>query len=215
MQATDVEIPTFDPTQKKKRKKKKPTTSAENGSAPEATPENLPEGAQTEEAGKPDAAAAPPREDYTYEQLLGRVFEMIGKGKPTTKGTKIPPPTAYRVGTSRTLWANFPQICKALNRNPQHFLTFVTVELGTTANLDGNGRLVIRGWFMPKQLESVMSSYIQQYVVCKTCKSRDTILKKENRLYFVECQSPMCGSTRSVPPLNKGYVHQIKRKKGI
>jgi len=111
------------------------------------------------------------------------------------------------------LWANFPAIVKALHRSPQHLLNFVIVELGTTANLDGTGRLVIRGRFIPKQLESLVRRYIAEYVICKTCGSRDTILKKENRLHFLECKSQMCGSTRSVPPLNKGYVHNIKRKK--
>jgi translation initiation factor 2 subunit 2 len=31
--------------------------------------------------------------------------------------------------------------------------------------------------------------------VCKTCKSPDTLLNKENRLYFITCES--CGSRES------------------
>jgi len=151
--------------------------------------------------------------DYGYEQLLKRAFDLIGQTKSDKPRIKIPPPQAFRIGTSRTLWANFPQISKALHRNPQHLLNFVIVELGTTANLDGNGRLVIRGRFMPKDLESLVRKYLVEYVVCKTCGSRDTTLKKENRLHFLECLSSVCGSTRSVPPLNKGYVHNIRRKK--
>lgn len=151
--------------------------------------------------------------DYSYDQLLKRAFDLIGQVKSEKPRIKIPPPQAFRIGTSRTLWANFPQIAKALHRNPQHLLNFVIVELGTTANLDANGRVVIRGRFMPKQLESLVRKYLTEYVVCKTCGSRDTVLKKENRLHFLECQSSVCGSTRSVPPLNKGYVHNIRRKK--
>jgi len=35
-----------------------------------------------------------------------------------------------------------------------------------------------------------------EYLTCRTCKSPDTVLNKENRLYFITCNS--CGSRRSV-----------------
>jgi len=138
---------------------------------------------------------------------------LIGKSGGDARSVKVPLPQAYSVGTKKTLWANFPAICKAVQRVPQHLLTYVCIELGTTANLDGNGRLVITGRFMLKQLESLLRSYIAEYVKCKTCGSRDTALRKENRLYFVECNSTLCGSRRTVPALNKGYVHTLRRKK--
>jgi hypothetical protein len=51
-----------------------------------------------------------------------------------------------------------------------------------------------------------------EYVACRTCKSPDTLLKKENRLYFLCCNA--CGSTRSVAPIKKGFEAQVgKRKK--
>jgi len=204
--AADAELPTFDPTQRKKRKGKTggraKTTRTEEGTTPaEAKLEN---GEQ--------AAAKAVEEDYSYEYLLGRAFEMIGQSG-QARHIKIPAPQAYLIGTKKTQWANFPHICKAIQRTPQHLLTYVCIELGTTANLDGNGRLVISGRFMLKQVESVLRTYVDEYVTCKTCGSRDTSLKKENRLYFVECRSAVCGSRRTVPALNKGYVHTIKRKK--
>lgn len=152
-------------------------------------------------------------EDYSYDQLLKRIYDLIGENKTEISHRKIPHPQAFLVGTSKTLWSNFPQITKAMNREPQHFLDFIIIELGTTANVDSNDRVVIKGRFMIKQLESLVKKYLDEYVICKTCKCRDTILKKENRLHFLVCESPVCGSTFSVPPLNKGYVHEIHRKK--
>jgi translation initiation factor 2 subunit 2 len=38
-------------------------------------------------------------------------------------------------------------------------------------------------------MEAVLRSYIMEYVTCKTCKSPDTLLEKDNRLFFVTCQS--------------------------
>jgi len=201
----------FDASRRKKKKKPKRTSKV---SFPEASTE-----AGQEDEGEPAGSQATPNGnasadgEFGYDFLLKRAFDLIGQTKPGATKVPIPPPQAFRIGTSKTLWANFPAIAKALHRNPQHLLNFVIVELGTTANLDGSGRVVIKGRFMPKQLESLVRRYLAEYVVCKTCSSRETTLKKENRLHFLACQSPMCGSVRSVPPLNKGYVHNIKRKK--
>ncbi len=43
-----------------------------------------------------------------------------------------------------------------------------------------------------EELTSLACTSTVEYVVCKTCKSPDTLLNKENRLYFVTCES--CGS---------------------
>jgi len=201
----------FDASRRKKKRKPKRTNKV--SFQPEATEagqddESEPSGSQATLNGNASADG-----EFSYDFLLKRAFDLIGQTKPGATKVPIPPPQAFRIGTSKTLWANFPAIAKALHRNPQHLLNFVIVELGTTANLDGSGRVVIKGRFMPKQLESLVRRYLAEYVVCKTCSSRETILKKENRLHFLACQSPMCGSVRSVPPLNKGYVHNIKRKK--
>lgn len=223
---SEPEVALFDPTAKKKKKTKKPAapadtavdTSADVKEAAVVDVAGDKEGAAPEDAGATTttatAGAKADAEDYSYETLLHRAFEMIGDKPDQKRSKRMPLPEAYLVGTSKTLWSNFPVIVKALNRNPQHLLTYVIVELGTTANLDGSGRVVIKGRFMVKQLESLLKKYIDEYVVCKTCKGRDTILKRENRLHFLVCQSPVCGSSRSVPPLNKGYVHNIRRKKG-
>lgn len=54
-----------------------------------------------------------------------------------------------------------------------------------------------------EQIENVLRRYIVEYVTCKTCKSPDTILTKDNRLFFMTCES--CGSTRSVSAIKSGF----------
>ena len=54
------------------------------------------------------------------------------------------------VGTKKTLWVNFSEICKTMRRNPEHLFQFMMAELGTEGSIDGNQRLVIRGKFVPK-----------------------------------------------------------------
>ena len=51
-----------------------------------------------------------------------------------------------------------------------------------------------------------MRRYIHEYVTCKTCKSPDTLLAKENRVWFIACES--CGSKRSVSAIKTGFQAQ-------
>merc|ERR1712227_455420 len=85
-----------------------------------------------------------------------------------------------------------------MKNNPEHLIQFLFAELGTSGSIDGEKRLVLKGKFQPKQMESVLRRYILEYVTCKTCKSMNTELKREsaNRLHFLSCKA--CGSTRSV-----------------
>jgi translation initiation factor 2 subunit 2 len=54
------------------------------------------------------------------------------------------------VGTKKTVWSNFNEICKTLNRSPDHVFQFMMAELGTEGSIDGSERLVIKGKFVPK-----------------------------------------------------------------
>lgn len=49
-----------------------------------------------------------------------------------------------------------------------------------------------------------------EYVTCKTCKSPDTLLTKENRIFFMSCES--CGSRRSVNPIKSGFQAQVGKR---
>lgn len=59
--------------------------------------------------------------DYTYDELLSRVFEIILDKNPDMAAGKKPkfvmrPPQVLRVGTKKTSFANFTDICRTLHR---------------------------------------------------------------------------------------------------
>lgn len=134
-----------------------------------------------------------------------------------------------REGNKKTIFANVSDICKRMHRQPEHVIQFMFAEMGTTGSVDGSGRLVIKGRFQQKQLEHVLRQYIGrcqkprnddalgliitfpvEYVTCKTCKSFDTILTKENRIFFMSCES--CGSRRSVNAIKTGFQAQVGKR---
>lgn len=98
-----------------------------------------------------------------------------------------------------------------MHRQPEHVQNFLLAELGTNGNLDGQQRLIIKGRFAPKNFESILQKYANEYVICNGCKSSDTLLTKESRLFFLRCEK--CGSSRSVAPIRTGFVARVARRK--
>uniref|UniRef100_A0A2R9ASI1 Eukaryotic translation initiation factor 2 subunit 2 n=1 Tax=Pan paniscus TaxID=9597 RepID=A0A2R9ASI1_PANPA len=139
--------------------------------------------------------------DYTYEELLNRVFNIMREKNPGMVAGDIrkfvmKPPQVVRVGTKKTSFVNFTHICKLLHHQPKHLRAFLLAELGTSGSIDGNNQLVIKGRFQQKQIENVLRRYIKEYVTCHTCRLLDTILQKDTRIYFLQCET--CHSRCSV-----------------
>ncbi|CAH1390696.1 unnamed protein product [Nezara viridula] len=146
--------------------------------------------------------------DYTYEELLTRVFDIMRDKNPEMVAGKkakfvMRPPQVVRIGTKKTSFANFADICRTLHRVPKHLLDFLLSELGTSGSVDMNNQLIIKGRFQQKQIENVLRRYIKEYVTCHTCRSPDTILQKDTRLFFLQCET--CGSRCSVASIKSGF----------
>ncbi|KAI8866960.1 hypothetical protein GQ42DRAFT_180983 [Ramicandelaber brevisporus] len=164
------------------------------------------------DAGEPWVGSS---RDYTYEELLGRFFKTLRENNPELAGEKktfsVAPPIVTREGSKKTAFANITDICKRMNRAPEHLIQFLFAELGTSGSTDGTQRLIIRGVFQQKQIENVLRSYFREYVICKMCKSADTVLTKDNRLQFMRCSS--CASERTVQTIKTGFHAQTTKRK--
>lgn len=146
--------------------------------------------------------------DYPYDELVDRVFEQLRIIKPELaageeKKFVMRLPQVVWIGTKKTGIANFSQICNVLHRMPKHVLQFFLSELGTTGSIDGNNKMIIKGRFRQRHIENVLRRYIKEYVMCSTCRSMNTILVKNNRLLFLQCER--CHSRISVAPIKSGF----------
>lgn len=79
--------------------------------------------------------------------------------------------------------------------------------------MDGNQQLIIKGRFQPKQIENVLRRYIKEYVTCHTCRSPETVLQKDTRLFFLQCDS--CGSRCSVASIKSGFQAVTSKRAAI
>jgi len=204
----------LDLSKKKKKKKKKSSSSSKKESSAAATTVSavdvseqqrlLMEQDKAQEIGGDDDCKA----EYTYEDLLDRVVDLLQANNPDLvekKRTRIKPPQLQLLSSKKTLWINFQEICSMMQRDPQHVYQFFMAELGTEGSIDGNQRLIIRGKYVAKYIESLLRKYVVEYVTCEMCRSPNTDLVKDqgSRLYFCNCRD--CGSSRSVAPIRSGY----------
>jgi len=196
---------------KKKDKKEKETAAAAAGDEEDRFAEQRRRMVELEAALDGGAADGDPldrRADYSYEDMLDRVMGILHAQNPdliAKKRRTMKPPQLTRVGTKKTLWVNFQEICTMMQRSPQHVFQFFMAELGTEGSIDGNQRLVIRGKYVPKYIESLLRKYIVSYVTCEMCRSPNTELTRDpaTRLNFCKCLD--CGSSRSVAQISSGY----------
>lgn len=213
----DVDPASFD--FKKKKKKKKSAAAAatdfdaqleEAGVNEDDTKEKPSVPADSAQLGVNDRG----ERDLSYNELLVRFFKILRDNNPDLASDrsgikyKIPPPNMIRDG-KKSIFANIKEMSDRMHRPTEHIIQFLFAELGTSGSVDGSSRLVIKGRFTQKQLETVLRKYMTEYVSCKTCKSINTKLSKENRIYFLECNS--CGSRRSVASIKTGYQAIIRR----
>jgi len=184
----------------KKKKKKRPGMSA-------AVAEGTEESADKENEAGSDPWMGSDR-DYTYDELLKRIFKIIHEKNPDQdrQGARrfvMRPPQVVRSGTKKTAFVNFMDIAKTLHRQPKHLLAFLSAELGTVGTIDGSNQLILKGKFQQRNIETVLRKYIKEYVTCHTCRSPDTILSKDIRLFFLQCMT--CHSKCSVQSIKTGF----------
>jgi translation initiation factor 2 subunit 2 len=162
--------------------------------------------------------------EYTYQQMLSRLYEFVEDKCPTlgvAKKQVLKPPQVVRVGSKRVAWVNFAEICQMIKRPSDHVVSYVLAEFGTEGSVAGSatsraegagadGQLILKGRYLPKHLESVLRKYIKDYVTCHMCKGADTELAKDSstRLWVVKCN--VCGADRTASSIKTGY-HSVTK----
>lgn len=141
-----------------------------------------------------------------YEQLLDKIpFKTKEKPK-----VNLPMPVVERVN-KQMIFSNFPEYYKALDfyqkdespvpeesviKIQGHLTKFITEELGTTTSQNAQGHMIINGSFNAKQVEIVLTKYIQEYLICKNCGVLNSFLYRKNQLSHQSCN--YCNSVRTI-----------------
>lgn len=156
------------------------------------------------ESSQPDQPTTSP-DAADYDLLLERIYRLMKENNPDSfKDSKLTMshPNLVRAGT-RSVWTNFDECCKSLNRTNDHLYTFFVKELGVEASLGGDNQLFLKGRHNATKIEQLLAKYAKEYIRCENCRSTDTYLHKDNstRLQIMICNR--CKSNRTVAQIKK------------
>ena len=132
-----------------------------------------------------------------YEGMLNEAYAQLPPDAFKHERFEVPRPVC-RIFGSRTLFRNFKEVCDALNRDPVHFLKYLSKEMATAGTFDGT-RAIFQGKFDSDTFQRLMKRYVDGFVMCPVCKRPDTKIAKEKRLFFLVCEA--CGARSPVKPM--------------
>ena len=149
-------------------------------------------------------------EDYTYDALLTRLYTNLHRDRPDymnrPDGFRIvlSQPEVLRYGVKWTALCNFMDLTKQMSRPPKHLQKYFISELGVHASIKKKAgveedALFVRGRFKQKHFERLLKRYVMSYVLCYSCKSKETQLVREGRFTFLDCQN--CLSKKVAPTI--------------
>ena len=115
---------------------------------------------------------------------------------------KLIAPLIETRGQKSTIWKNFIPICEFLHRKAPHVSAYILRDLSTTGSFYGNCELLINSCVTIGQVVQALVRYTKEYVLCRCCKSSDTMLERRHRQGFVVCST--CHH-RSQVDLDKKY----------
>jgi translation initiation factor 2 beta subunit (eIF-2beta)/eIF-5 len=138
----------------------------------------------------------------TQKDLIKRAIEKIYvlkvKNKKSKRIEKVDPNLRYM--NRKTHIFNFYEICKSFNRTTeneiQHVKKFIEKKENLKSSIDGSNNLIIVGSVRKPKFDKLMKDYVKAYIMCASCKSPDTYIEKDNRLYNVKCHK--CKEIRCV-----------------
>lgn len=130
-----------------------------------------------------------------YEFLLSRLRDKVGNTtKKQESRLELPTPQIIWVG-QRTIFRNFMDFPKVLNREPEKLLLYLNKELASAGYIAGE-RVIFLGRKEPSSFGALIDRYVKDYVICPVCGSPDTRTEKSKKLGFLLCEA--CGAKSSI-----------------
>ena len=130
-----------------------------------------------------------------YEMLLSRLRDKLGNTtRKQASRLELPTPQIIWVG-QRTIFRNFMDFPKALNRHPDKLLLYLNKELASAGYIAGE-RVIFLGRKEPSSFGALIDRYVKDYVICPVCGSPDTRTEKSKKLGFLLCEA--CGAKSSI-----------------
>ncbi|MFA6268280.1 MAG: translation initiation factor IF-2 subunit beta [archaeon] len=129
-----------------------------------------------------------------YEDLLSKAYNSIPQKALQHERFEIPRAESFIQGT-KTYLKGFSILLKDMRRDKKHFLKWLSKETALPIT-ESNNQLIINGKIGAIQLNKLIESYFNQYVLCPECKKPDTNIVSQNGTHVLKCEA--CGAIKPV-----------------
>ena len=130
-----------------------------------------------------------------YEKMLKRIEKnLIKHSKVTDDRFELPPVDVMWEG-QRTYLRNFSDFPKIMRRDSAKLLQYLSKEFAVPAERIGDSAMFV-GRRDPDDFTRLLKIYVNDYIMCPTCKSPDTRTEKEKRISFLICEA--CGAKSTI-----------------
>ena len=130
-----------------------------------------------------------------YEGLLKRIDNERSKNSAETDSRFELPPVDVMWEGQRTYLRNFSDFPKIMRRDSVKLLQYLSKEFAVPAERIGDSAMFI-GKRDPDDFTRLLKIYVNDYIMCPTCKSPDTRTEKEKRISFLICEA--CGAKSTI-----------------
>ena len=130
-----------------------------------------------------------------YEKLLKRIEKNLTKNSKVTDSRFELPPVDVMWEGQRTYLRNFSDFPKIMRRDSAKLLQYLSKEFAVPAERIGDSAMFV-GRRDPDDFTRLLKIYVNEYIMCPTCKSPDTRTEKEKRISFLICEA--CGAKSTI-----------------
>jgi len=130
-----------------------------------------------------------------YEKLLKRIDGERSKNSAEIDSRFELPPVDVMWEGQRTYLRNFSDFPKIMRRDPAKLLQYLSKEFAVPAERIGDSAMFV-GRRDPDDFTRLLKIYVNEYIMCPTCKSPDTRTEKEKRISFLICEA--CGAKSTI-----------------
>ena len=130
-----------------------------------------------------------------YEKLLKRIDGERSKNSAEIDSRFELPAVDVMWEGQRTYLRNFSDFPKIMRRDSAKLLQYLSKEFAVPAERIGDSAMFI-GRRDPDDFTRLLKIYVNDYIMCPTCKSPDTRTEKEKRISFLICEA--CGAKSTI-----------------
>jgi translation initiation factor 2 beta subunit (eIF-2beta)/eIF-5 len=136
---------------------------------------------------------------YSDDYMINKVYSELNniRNKTETGISKLKlKKLEIKTENKKTYVLNFRDFCGAIGRTELEVQLFLGGEFNCKTSIDSTGILIISNMYRTNVVQSCVEKYINIYVLCEQCKSKDTLLSKEKSYTYIECKN--CKSKKCI-----------------